>query len=66
MITALMHALSARRPGDREEGASALEYVLLAGLIAVIIVSAVTLLGGDIRAILGDVANRIGDGSAAS
>ena len=66
MITALMHALSARRPGDREEGASAWEYVLLAGLIAVIIVSAVTLLGGDIDAMFEDIAGRFGGDSTTS
>ncbi len=32
-----------------EEGATAIEYGLIAGLIAVVIIAAVTALGGDLR-----------------
>lgn len=34
-----------------EKGATAIEYGLIAGLIAVVIIAAVTLLGGDIAAV---------------
>jgi pilus assembly protein Flp/PilA len=42
-----------------EKGASAVEYGLLVALIAVIIIAAVTLLGGNLRDIFNDVADQI-------
>ncbi|MFA4995263.1 MAG: Flp family type IVb pilin [Bdellovibrionales bacterium] len=39
----------------REEGATAIEYGLIAALIAVIIIGALTALGGDLSAIFGRV-----------
>ena len=47
-----------------DEGATAVEYVLLVGLITVIIFSSVTLLGGDIDAMIDAVANRLGGGAS--
>lgn len=46
--------------GD-ERGASAVEYGLLVALIAVIIIGAVTLLGGNLRDIFDAVADAISD-----
>ncbi len=48
---------------DEERGASAVEYALLVGLIAVIIISSVTLLGGNVDAMFDDVANQLGGGA---
>jgi pilus assembly protein Flp/PilA len=42
-----------------EEGATAVEYGLLAALIAAAIITAVTLLGGNVSAIFNQVANAI-------
>jgi pilus assembly protein Flp/PilA len=46
-----------------DEGATAVEYALLVGLIAVIIISSVTLLGGNIDAMFNDVATQLGGGT---
>ena len=42
-----------------EDGATAIEYGLIAGLIAVVIIAAVTLLGGDIAAVFTTVEGAI-------
>lgn len=42
-----------------EKGATAIEYGLIAGLIAVVIIAAVTLLGTDIQAVFTSVTNAI-------
>jgi pilus assembly protein Flp/PilA len=42
-----------------EEGASAVEYGLLVGLIAAVLVAALTLLGGNIRDLFNAVAGKI-------
>ena len=42
-----------------EEGATAIEYGLIAGLIAVVIIAAVTLLGGDMAGVFQAVADAI-------
>ncbi|MGA1839219.1 MAG: Flp family type IVb pilin [bacterium] len=42
-----------------EEGVTAVEYGLLAALIAVVIIAAVTLLGGNLAAIFNQIANAI-------
>ncbi|MBF0480429.1 MAG: Flp family type IVb pilin [Desulfovibrionaceae bacterium] len=42
-----------------EEGATAVEYGLLAALIAAVIIAAVTLLGTNLTAIFNNVANTI-------
>lgn len=43
-----------------EKGASAVEYALIAGLIAVVIIGAVTLLGGNINTTFTSIANALG------
>lgn len=47
-----------------ERGASAVEYGLLVALIAVIIIAAVTLLGGNLRDVFNDVAGKVKGSSA--
>lgn len=42
-----------------ERGATAIEYGLIAGLIAVIIIAAVTLLGTDIQGVFTQITNAI-------
>jgi pilus assembly protein Flp/PilA len=51
MLITLLRALARRRTLPDDEGATAVEYALLIGLIAVIIISSVTLLRGNIDAI---------------
>lgn len=44
--------------GDR--GATAIEYALMVGLIAVVIIGAITLLGGQLSAMFGSVVTALG------
>jgi pilus assembly protein Flp/PilA len=66
MLTTLLHEMARRFSSRRanDEGATAVEYALLVGLIAVIIISSVTLLGGNIDAMFDDIANQLGGGSS--
>ena len=60
-MTSVFYALGTRIHELRnEEGASAVEYGLLVALIAVVIIAAVTLLGGNLAEIFEDVADKIG------
>ena len=51
-------------PEGYDEGATTVEYALLVGLIIIILISAVTLLGGNIDAMFGDLANQLGGGNS--
>ncbi|MEV6488200.1 Flp family type IVb pilin [Actinoplanes sp. NPDC051633] len=67
MLTTLLRETALRFSAHGEqadEGATAVEYALLVGLIAVIIISSVTLLGGNIDAMFDDIANRLGGGTS--
>ena len=44
---------------SREEGATAIEYGLIAGLIAVVIIGGVTLVGDDLSTTFNSVANSL-------
>ncbi|MDT0496758.1 Flp family type IVb pilin [Algiphilus sp. W345] len=44
-----------------EEGATAIEYGLIVGLIAVVLIAAFTLLGTDLGTLFTDVANKVPD-----
>jgi pilus assembly protein Flp/PilA len=77
MLTTLLHEMAARFSclGEHarfaslardDDGATAVEYALLLGLIAVIIISSVTLLGGNIDAMFDDIANQLGGGTSSS
>jgi pilus assembly protein Flp/PilA len=48
-------ALSATQ-GERERGATAVEYGLMVALIAIVIIAAVTLLGGNLSSLFNKVA----------
>lgn len=43
----------------REEGATAIEYGLIAGLIAVVIITAVTTVGSDLSTTFTNIANNL-------
>jgi pilus assembly protein Flp/PilA len=67
MLITLLRDMALLRPAiltEDDEGATAVEYALLVGLIAVIIISSVTLLGGNIDAMFNDVANQLGGGTS--
>jgi pilus assembly protein Flp/PilA len=64
LITLLREMARRRLPADRDQGATAVEYALLVGLIAVIIISSVTLLGGNIDAMFDDIAGQLGGGTS--
>ena len=53
-------ALVARDRMREEKGATAVEYGLMVGLIAVVIIATVTLLGGQLSALFGRVAAALG------
>jgi pilus assembly protein Flp/PilA len=65
MLTTLLHQMAARSSSGNasDEGATAVEYALVIGLIAVIVISSVTLLGGNIDAMFDDIADRLGGGA---
>jgi len=44
---------------DRKEGASAVEYAILIGLIAVVVIAAVTLLGPAIAGVFNNVTSEL-------
>ena len=57
----LYHLLRAFAPRpDSDEGATAVEYALLVGLIAVVVIAGVTLLGGSLDAKFTEIAGEIG------
>ena len=62
MLITLLREIARRRTPLDDEGATAVEYALLVGLIAVIIISSVTLLGGNIDAMFDDIASQLGGG----
>jgi pilus assembly protein Flp/PilA len=64
MLPTLLREIARRWPTQDDEGATAVEYALLVGLIAVIIISSVTLLGGNIDAMFNDIAGQLGGGTS--
>ncbi|HHJ98870.1 MAG TPA: Flp family type IVb pilin [Actinobacteria bacterium] len=44
---------------ERDEGATAVEYGLMVALIAVVIIGAVTLVGGNLKAIFDSIAKEL-------
>ncbi len=66
MLPILRGEIARRLPGRDDSGSTAVEYALLVGLIAVIIISSVTLLGGHVDAMVGGVARHLGAGPSAS
>jgi pilus assembly protein Flp/PilA len=66
MLPILLSEIARRLPTRDDSGATAVEYALLVGLIAVIIISSVTLLGGNIDAMFNDIASQLGGGTSTS
>jgi pilus assembly protein Flp/PilA len=64
MLTTLLRERARRWSSGNDEGATAVEYALLVGLIAVIIISSVTLLGGNVDTMFDEIANQLGGGAA--
>jgi pilus assembly protein Flp/PilA len=61
MLVDLVYGMARRwRSDNLDEGATAVEYALLVGLIAVIVISSVTLLGGNIDVMFDDIARQLG------
>jgi pilus assembly protein Flp/PilA len=59
-------AFAKERLEREEKGATAVEYGLMVGLIAVVIIAAVTLLGHNIRDLFNNIAGQIGGGGGAA
>ncbi len=53
----------ARRFSREETGATAVEYGLIVGLIAVVIIAAITLLGGTLRDLFNNIAGNLPSGN---
>lgn len=53
-----------RIDGNKDRGATAVEYGLLVGLIAVVIIVAVTTLGGKLNTLFTNIAGRLPGGAA--
>jgi pilus assembly protein Flp/PilA len=51
--------LSSKTGDRREQGATAVEYGLMVALIAIVIIVAVTLLGGNLNSLFNKVANSV-------
>jgi len=51
---------------EREEGATAVEYGLMVGLIAVVIIGAVTLLGGELKTLFTTIQTKLGVAATAN
>ena len=62
-LLALMTFVSGRFEDRKDRGATAVEYGLLVGLIAVVLIVAVGTLGGDISALFGRISGDV-DGIA--
>lgn len=61
-----LFALAGDRFDDRKDrGATAVEYGLMVGLIAVAIIAAVILLGGNLNTLFENIAGRLPTGAAA-
>ena len=58
-VYTLLALLQDRFEGRKERGATAVEYGLLVGLIAVVIIAGVTLLGTELQALFDSIAKKI-------
>jgi pilus assembly protein Flp/PilA len=58
MLQRFRHFIN-RRPIESEEGVTAIEYGLIAALIAVAIITAVTLVGTDLAALFTTIAGKL-------
>jgi pilus assembly protein Flp/PilA len=62
--TLLFISMLTGRLGDRERGATATEYALLVGFIAIIIIGAVTIFGSDLSNLFTHAGDKIPPGTA--
>jgi pilus assembly protein Flp/PilA len=60
---ATLVAVAKDRLQREEKGATAVEYGLMVGLIAVVIIAAVTLLGGHLRDLFNSIAGQLPSGA---
>ena len=58
-------AVAANRVEREAKGATAVEYGLMVGLIAVVIIGAVTLLGGELKTLFTTIQTKLGVANAA-
>lgn len=58
MLT-ILSSLLASRPARSEEGVTAIEYGLIAALIAVAIIGAITLVGGSLTTVFTSVSTKL-------
>lgn len=59
MYVTLQNWIAGRKVEIEERGATAVEYALMVGLIAVAIIATVTLLGNKVRATFNTIANTL-------
>jgi len=62
-IIGFLGTLQGRVEGGKDRGATAVEYGLLVGLIAVVIIVAVTALGGQLQTLFNNVSTRLPAGA---
>lgn len=58
-LVTMLTVVHSRFEGPKDRGATAVEYGLMVGLIAVAIIAAVTLLGGNLTDLFNDVAGKL-------
>ncbi|MGJ9372356.1 Flp family type IVb pilin [Nesterenkonia sp. CF4.4] len=63
LVATLQSFMTDRFEGRKDRGATAVEYGLLVGLIAVVIIGAVILLGGTLNDLFGDVNTELTGGT---
>ena len=63
MFVALQNWVSGRKAEIEERGATAVEYALMVGLIAVAIIGTVTLLGNKVKQTFNSIANTLPTGA---
>ena len=59
-LTSLLHVVTVRFEGRKDRGATAVEYGLMVGLIAVVIIVAVTTLGGQLNTLFTEITTALG------
>ncbi len=59
LLLAVLASVEDRFEGRNDRGATAVEYGLLVGLIAVVIIVAVTLLGTELRTLFNSIATQL-------
>ena len=61
---ATLYSFAEERLKREEKGATAVEYGLMVGLIAVVIIGAVTALGGELKGMFNDIVTGLGGEAA--